>query len=242
MNTISTLSSKIKSNPTKSFAELLAMKPPWAQYSAGSWNSSTNVLNDLSGNGRNATTSNVTSGFAAGNGAASSIPSLNSSGPGWILFPIGSSGSGSVVTICSLTRFTDTSKTKCVLESNGGFVCGHWTNNRGAVYGNGWKTPNTNVGNTTDWLNLVLTTSSTVPLPYNILVDGVGRGTSTWSNNSDSIGTSFLTINRNGGFGGSSDTPFAFCHLIIFYQQLNQSELQIVANAFTTYLATGILK
>ena len=225
---------KSSSKSALSFAQLLINKPAWAQYSASSWSGTT--LTDLTTNGRNATTSGVSQSTASGNGATATISYLAGTTSNSIQFPTGSQPS--TYTIALIDRYVATNQ-KRILTTNsntlGSDLYGHWNALRGVAYQEGtWNTPQTNTGTNTNWLNIVMTNSTSIAVPNNVLVDSVARGTV-----NGGVGGYTLSIN---GSGSLEQSDFQFSQLIIWNQALTTTEMSVVATALNTYLTTGVLQ
>jgi hypothetical protein len=225
MNRLSSVKSQslrktlILSGTTKTaFQTLMASKVPWAQYSASNWSGTT--LTDMTGNGRNAVTSNLTLASGSGNGATATIPYLDGSASSSIDFPTGSSPAS--YTICFIMRQTVPS-VAALLQTTGGnntALHGFWTGNRGVEYNINWTTSTSGVGVQLNWLNHC--TSTYAAYPANILVDGVASGIAI---NVAKAGS--LTI--NGALQSwSGKSAFQFSQLIIWDQALLPSELATV--------------
>ena len=210
-----------------SFEQLLVNKSPWGKYSASSWNSGTNILTDLTGNGRNATTTNVSSGTASGNGATASIPYIGGTTTGTVLWP--TSSIGSTFTLATITRYSGTTKGRVLHGVVSNWLHGHWSGLRGVAFYEGWKTAQTSVGTQTDWLNMVGTNSTSVSIPNNIIANGTSRGTANGGSGSDRL-----------RIGVSESSDFQFSHTFIWNQGLTQAELGYVSSAYTSYLSNGI--
>jgi hypothetical protein len=228
------------------YKQLIADIPPYGIYSADSWNSSTNTLTDLTGNGHNATTSSVTFGTETGNGALASISYLSGTTVSGITWPQDSISK--TFTICSLTRYASaTTNANRILTAtsynNLNFLHGHWNGGVAplagvAYYGdssNGFMT-NTQTSQVTpinNWVNMCGTNSASVSFPNNILANktpvGIKNGVA-------------LTTTGQMAINASEKSDFRFSQLIIFNTALTQSQMVIVSNAMNTYLTTGILQ
>jgi hypothetical protein len=211
---------------------LLTTKVPWGRYSATSWVSGTNTLTDLTGNGRHATTTNLTNGTASGNGATASIAYLQGTGStARIIWPDGSIPA--THTICFITRYSGSNRNVLLGQYGPGanYMIGHSNGYAGIAYYDATKTNPTNSINSTNWLNFCGTTGNSTP--NNFLANGTGVGTSTGGTS-----TGLLGIN-NYPYGGVTD--FQFSQLIIWNQVLTPSEMGIVSDSFTNYLSTGTL-
>jgi hypothetical protein len=235
MNSLCTLQGVTKKSSTTTatvvvavsplYTALLALKPPWAKYSAASFSGTT--LTDLTGNGRNATMSGVTSATASGNGAAASIAYLSGTASSTIVFPTGSIPTN--FTICSITRYTTSSQARLLQGQNINWVHGHNAANKGCYYGSSVFV--TGALASTTWVNCCGKNSSTAST--NILFDGASLGL-----NSGGIGGDTLVINSSSITYGS---PFALAYLLIWNSVLTDAQMLTVSTALTSYLATGVI-
>ena len=220
------------------FQTLLINKPAWGQYSASSWSGTT--LTDLTGNGRNATTSaNMALGSTTGNGATSTITSIGGTRTGTISWPVGSLPT--TYCIASLTRYNTGTNQRVINGSSAtiDFLQGHWNGGRGMVYANGWK-QQSNTGTLLNWVGMVNTNSASVSAPNSVLIDGVASSTSNGGVGSGPTGVGLRINVATGTFDQPSD--FEFSQLIIWDVVLTATEMSVVATALNTYLSTGILK
>jgi hypothetical protein len=232
MNTISSVKTNTKpQTQTQTFTQLLASVPPWARYSAETWVSSTNVLPDLTGNSRNATTVSLTKSGTTGAGAIVQIQNLKGFTTSSIQFPTGSLPT--TYTICSLTCYQAANRNRIITADNGALF-GHYAGNRGVVSNNGWQTSSTNTTTVGNWLNMVYTNSGNISVPNNILVNSTGVATA-----NTGTGNARLSIN---GIGSTEQSDFRFSQLIIWNQALTLSQMNVLATALNTYLTTGVLQ
>ena len=149
---------------------LINTKSPWGIYCAESY--SNNILYELRNNGRNATTNNVSFGYNSGNGALS-IPYIYGTTGSTIVWPSGSVPS--TFTLCTITRYTGGANGRIINSTDNVFLHGHWNNNRGVIYNDGWRTNNTpSIGIITNWL--VTCYKNIGDIPNNILIDGIPSG------------------------------------------------------------------
>ena len=205
-----------------SFASVFANKPPWGIYSAESWNSSTNTLVEVRQNGRDATTSGVTQSVAtSGNGATGSITYLSGNTQARVIWPANSIAS--TFTICSITRYSGPSKGRILNASGINWLHGHWSNNKNAVYYQGWMAGGTN-SSVMDWAVVCGKNNGTAP--NNVLANGVPVGTS-----SGGSGNGQLQINN------SENSDFQFSQLIIWDQTLTDSEMSTISNKLMRQLS-----
>ena len=101
------------------FSQLLINKPPWARYNASSFNATTQVLSDLTGNGRNATCVScvISTQLQAINGSSVPMTSVTgSAGASSIQNPVGSCPANH--TICFITRYRGAIATQKTILKN----------------------------------------------------------------------------------------------------------------------------
>jgi hypothetical protein len=202
---------------------------PWGIYSAEGWDMNSNLLKELSGNGKDANTSNVSQGLNKFvNGSTANIIYIGGSTGGKIVWPSGSIPA--TFTICSLTRYSGANNNRILQSTPGNWLHGHWGGRRGVIHYDGWRSSYDNRGTTTDWLVTVGTNSTTVGAPDNILYNGVALGTANG-------GSGGYTLNIN-NTGEQSD--FQFSQLIIWDRALTTTEMKIVSDGFMKYLSAGI--
>jgi hypothetical protein len=153
-----------------------------------------------------------------------------------IVWPFGSLPAN--YTICVVSRYSGSVNSQRILTDVGStnVVLGHYgyfSPEKPVIYDNGFQLRGFNQGNT-DWLSLCVIRGTSVPIPYNVIVDNVAVGISQITN------TSFGSLGVNTStYGEKSD--FEICHVLIWDAPLTSSELFLVSNAFNTYLTTGIL-
>ena len=212
---------------------LITSKPPWGIYDATMWNSSTNTLPELRGNGRNVTSGGtITFGTASGNGSTASISYVAGGTGSTLTWPSGSIPTN--YTICTISRYISGGTNRRIVQSTGtlNWLHGHWNGLRGVVYYGdavGWMTQSsTSVGTLTNWLVTCGKNGGT--LPNNILIDGVASGT-----NNGGVGNAQLCINVP-----YEQSDWQFSYAIIWDQTLTDSELVSVSNALQYYLTSGI--
>jgi hypothetical protein len=207
----------------------------WAAYSAEKWVSATNVLPDLTGNGRDATTTGVTYGTASGNGASGTIAYLDGTTASKVDWPSGSIPS--TFTICSLTRYTGGTSGRMFDGKSNNWLHSHWYGNAGVCHYDGWRTNSTtasSVSNVNNWLICTGTNSTSVASPYNVVVNNVDVGTANGGS-----GSNILSIN-NGSFTQSGEkSNFQFSQLFIWDSALTSAQMHTVNNFMQNYLNTG---
>ena len=127
---------------------------------------------DSSGNGRHATTSGTISiGTSIGNGVSGAITYISGGTTSTITWPSGSIPTS--FTILSLNRYTGGARFRILKSVTGNWFHGHYTDKRGVCYYEGWKTPQTTIGNLDDWLCCIGKNGGTIP--NNILAQEVGK-------------------------------------------------------------------
>lgn len=223
--------------PIPTFQQLLVNKPPWARYDASSLNATTQILTDLTGNGRNATCSScfIATQVSPANGSGVLMTSIcGSAGAGKIQFPIGSCPQNH--TICFISRYRGALATqKKILVSDQGAYFGHNNTTRGSCfYGNTVIANNVTSVPVITYLNMCV--SSTVPAPNNVLCNGVSNGILGLSPITPF--TSTLGINTNAVIDNAG---FELTQLFIWDRQLTYIEMNVVSNSLSNFLATGIL-
>lgn len=226
---------QINMTPT-TFQQLLSLSPPWARYDTSSLNATTQILSDLTPNGRNAVCTGVvvTVQPAIANGSGSILSGLTGSVTGTIQFPTGSVPANH--TICFITRYrTALANRKRILVAGASDFFGHNTPTlRGVVNYGGVARANSVVSEPAiNYLNMCV--SSGIPAPNNILVNGVPNGITGLTPAVPFTGT--LAIN----IGTVEVSGFELNQLIIWDKALSSSELILVSNALANYLATGIM-
>lgn len=205
-------------------------KPPWGIYDADKWNSSTNVLPDIRGWSRDATSAGtITKGRGAGNGATSAVAYITGNTGSTLTWPSGSIPTN--FTICSVTRYTGGTRRR-LLNGTSNWLHGHWNGQRGVCHYDSWKTNQTGVGTLDNWL--VCCGKNSGSTPNNILLDGVASGTATGGASNQQ-----LFVNTGGGNYGET-TDFQLSYLIIWDQILTDAEMVTVSNALLYYLSSGI--
>ena len=209
---------------------------PWGAYIAGHGKNTTTSLYDYTGNGRNATISGtaITNTSGVGNGAIASIPYFTGTGSTKIVWPSGSIPS--TFTICSITRYNETSSGR-ILDAKGfNFIHGHHSGNSGiAFYENGYKTASTSTLTANNWVVMCGTNDQNVLIPNNILVNGVSSGTA-----NGGVGGSQYKLSINDG-AINEPSNFAFHQVLIWDRGLTTEQMQIVSASMMCYLSSGNL-
>jgi hypothetical protein len=197
---------------------------PWAIYNANNWNN--DILKDLTGNDRDATTINVTQKISTNK----NIKCLSGTQTSSILFPPGSIPSN--FTICSLTRYSGPNKNRILQSTSNDWVHGHWNGKNKFVYYDSLKGEGSN-DNPDDWSIIIGTNDTNIQAPYNIYSNGNFIG----KNNGGTGGEGYQLGINSSGFNQYSD--FEFSLLIIWDTILNKDEIEDLYNMINSYLNTG---
>jgi hypothetical protein len=230
---------KIFTVPPTAFENLIAAKTPWGMYKPSFYNSTTGLLKDLIGNGRDAACGAVSLiSSPAGNGNTVPIPVLSGTALSTIIWPPDSIPSQ--YTMCSLMRYTNQASMGRLLaaygSSNlnfGGYRGSTCTWYDGDIEGCNRPLPFGSL----QWLNMVCVRGNTVINPNNVLVNRLPSGSGTYIMNTI---TSRLAVN---GFQDGRDRgAFEMGAVIIFDQILTAPEMVIVSDALHNLLTTGFLK
>ena len=247
------------------FQELYRTKRPWAHYSAERWNAQAQVLSDASGNNRNTLSignrAGITMETGRNRGSPNDIPFLRGKPTDQLRFAENSIPQS--FTICSVTRYaSDSGAQQRVLTADSQtWWHGHYLGKRGVASYSSKRimdvtgtteiapvVPNTetvNVGITSDWV--VMCSKNGGVTPSNVLVDGVGRGTSTRSDgdvNEFSGATAQAKIDNmerdrnrnlciNCRAGQESDWDLA--QVLIWDMHLSDSEMQTASTELMRY-------
>jgi hypothetical protein len=230
---------KIFTVPPTAFENLIAAKTPWGMYKAGFYNSTTGLLRDLIGNGRDAVCSGVTLvSSLAGNGNSVPIPALAGIATSQILWPPGSIPTR--YTICSLTRYTNTASMGRLLAAyaSSNINLGAYRGEQASIYDGDIEGCNRTLPfGSLNWLNMVSIRGSSIPAPGHVLVNRLPSGGGSFLMNT---AVARMAIN---GFQDSRDHgAFEMAAVIIFDQILTAPEMVIVSDALHNLLTTGFLK
>jgi hypothetical protein len=225
---------------TSAFSTFLTTNPPMLFTSAANFKITTNQILDSVGAYTAICSTNVTSGYASGNGATVAIPYIIGATTDSVTWSPGSIPP--IFTICSLTRYTNSSSgIGRILQGNGyNFLHGHWgasgppIPHRGVAYYNSWVTQSSSsIGTTTDWLNMCGKIGGTTP--NNVLVDNIALGTAT------ATAQSVAQLAINAGNYPAETSNFAFSLVIIWNSTLTDADMATVSTAIQNYKSTGIL-
>lgn len=252
------------------FQSLYAAKKPWAHYTAANWNDVTKTLLDQSGNNRNSAPLGARDAIVQAetvgttNGNAGPLTYIRGSTSTQLFFPEGSIPVQ--FTICSVTRYgTSINQNRILTASPQDWLHGHYNQKRGVAYYGSRdvvnastgaivkrKTFNTEVESvgridpttgqviTTDWMVMCSKNGGSTPL--NILVGGLGVGTSTRSDSDANEwgGTAMdrasqLCINCR----TSEKSDWELAHLMIWETQLSDVEMNTVSQELLRYVPTN---
>jgi len=224
----------------------MSFPAPWGAYIAGHANNTTTSLYDFTGNGRNATIggSGVNIGNnASGNGATASIPYITGTSSTTITWPTGSNSTS--FTILAMTRYTTAPYSRILQATLLDFIVGHYNSGASPYSSPGWvgveyhqqamtqfSASSPNVSSATNWLVMCSTNGGTTP--DNVLVNGVGNGTSTGGVTNAS---SAFTINT--GYAAGQNSNFAFQQLLIWNTSLPAAQMKTISNLVMNYMSTG---
>jgi hypothetical protein len=234
-NVTYSICSQLKTNPIPTFQQVLLSNPPWARYDVSSFNQTTQILSDLTGNSRNAICSGafIATQINAINGSSVRLTSIVGPPTATIQFPVGSLPP--VHTLCFITRYRGTiANQKRILVNDTGGYFGHFAASRGSCFfGNQIISNGVTTTPVINYLNMIV--NSAAQAPNNVIVNGVPNG---------NLGvpavapfSSRLAIN----LGTTEVSGWELCQLIIFDRSLSDVEMYVVSTSFDNYLATGIL-
>lgn len=195
--------------------EFFSRNKPWAIYFAEDFNNK--KLYDCSGNGRHATTS----GDIIKN-TNEKIKYISGDVNCKIDFPNGSIPNN--FTIASISKYTSGSNKRILQGKNSNWLHGHWDNNTGVAYYNGWKTANNTVKNNDQWIRMIGTNNN-----Y-ILNNSTSVRTSSNGNGNDK-----LTINNSSAIT-SENSNWALSCVIIWDNELNNNDLLYIDDLLTKYM------
>jgi hypothetical protein len=230
---------KIFTAPPTAFENLIASKTPWGLYKPSFYSSTTGLLKDLIGNGRDAACGAVSLiSSPAGNGNTVPIPVLSGTALSTIIWPPGSIPSQ--YTMCSLMRYTNQASMGRLLAAYGGENenFGAYRGNQATIYdGNIEGCNRTLPFGSLNWLNMVSIRGSSIPAPGHVLVNRLPSGGGSFLMN-----TAVGRLAINGFVDGRDRGAFEMGAVIIFDQILTAPEMVIVSDALHNLLTTGFLK
>lgn len=212
------------------FQQLMITKRPWGKYST---QLSGNSLLDESGNGRHATTLNV-SVINSSLGGSSCLSGIKTS---TIIYPVGSIPAN--YSICCLTRYSGLDRRRILsgYAFNNNYVFSNYFQEVGTCFdqNTGFSSRNAvSIAQQQQWHSFVCVRGNSVLFPNNIMLDGVGLGASQIGG--FSVGQ--LAINDS---QYNEYSQFEISQVIVFDVSLTQAEMLIVSNSFNNYKTTGIL-
>ena len=193
---------------------------PYARYEAINYNPLTKVWIDSSGNAHNTQAGRITgqptlvTTVENQNSSTLSFKAVQGTTSDSLRFdnPIFNDGN---YTLFHVSRYSGNSKGRIITTDYSNWLSGHWNNNSGVAYHNGWVTPVQNLHDT-DWL-------ISTDYEYNYRSNGVSRG----SGSGDRM-LPPLVVNN----GENSD--FQIAEIIIFDRKLTTSEIEAVERFLAT--------
>jgi hypothetical protein len=216
----------------------LNVKKPWAIYHAGTYNSTLNMLPNLTGDKTKdiVDMANIKIGFD------SKFSYIYGGMDSYIKFPANSINSN--FTICSVTRYNTNKNNNKILQSfdnSRQFYHGHYKNKIGVIEYNGFEfskyAPTT--APMTSW---VVTCAKNSNSPNNVFIN---------NNNYDLVIDrdytntqklpNILTININKNSDSSQNSEWALSYILIWDTHLNDTEMKQVSDALDNYIKTGQL-
>lgn len=177
----------------------------FAWYTASSFNGTS--WNDLSGNGRNATTTGVSKVSSSGNGASKTFDTLQGNTSSMVTWPSGVLPS--TYTLFHVTRYTGGTRGRIYTGSNNNWLSGFWSSKSGLAYHEGWLTQTSTDVHGNNW---VISTDQNSLYRSN----GVTRGSSGGSASTN------LTINFN------EQSDWQTTEAIVYNRTLSSTEYQQV--------------
>lgn len=233
----SALATSLVQSKIPPLSTLVQSLPPWGIYSAESFVGSS--LYEYRNNGRDAVVSaGVSAGNASGNGASAAISYLSGSTTSTVTWPPGSIPTS--FTICSITRYTDTTTNHRILTSvSGNWLQGHWDGKWGEAYYETFLTQpsqpvTSSVGTLTDWLVMCGKNPST-SFPGNILADGTPQGITT----NPALASAYTLLLGPNSIYPTEVSNWALSAVIIWDQVLTDYQLFQASQALTYYLRFG---
>jgi len=216
----------------------LNVKKPWAIYHAGSFDSTSNILQNLAGDN----TKDIIDMANVKSGIESKFKFIYGGIDSYIKFPTNSINSN--FTICSVTRYNTNKNHNKILQSfenTKQFYHGHYKNKIGVIEYNGFEfakyAPTTDP--TTSW---VITCAKNSNSPNNVIINNNNYDLVIDPDyiNSQKIPNT-LTININKNSDSSQNSDWALSYIIIWDSHLTDTEMNLVSNALDNYIKTGQL-
>jgi hypothetical protein len=247
------------------FQSLYQSKKPWAHYSADRWNAQTQILSDASGNNRNTLAvgnrAGITLQTGRDRGSPNDIPFLRGKTTDQLTFAENSIPQS--FTICSVTRYaqTDRAQQRVLTANSPSWWHGHYLGKRGvASYASKrimdaagvvqiqppvQNTNLDNTGTTGDWV--VMCSKNGGDALLSVLVDGVGKGTSTrsdgdpneWPGATAQVKIDNMEAGRNKNLCincfKDQESEWDLAQLLIWDMHLSDSEMQTVSTELRRY-------
>jgi hypothetical protein len=221
------------------------IKPLWAGYYAGDYDSSTNTLPELLGNTSRDLTSNMLKNITLNN--VSATPYIGGNKESYVIFPENSINSD--FTICAITKYTSTieSNNNMILQSINNsdanlFYHGHYKNKNGVITYNNYEFSKNYISTqpVNSWIVSCAKNTNSTNLTENVLINGNNSGLyieSEYINKTKNLST--LTINYNNDRNVSFNSEWALNFLLIWNSHLSDMELKNISVALNNYIQTG---
>jgi hypothetical protein len=215
------------------FQALVAEKAPWGLYDAAHWSAAEATLSEASQNGKTVISEGtIKHGSGVGHGAKGNVSFILGGTTSKLFWPDGSIPW--TFTICSITRYTGGSNQRVLQASQGNWFHGHWNHEVGVACYDSGETAASKEVDSTNWV--VMCGSTGLPIPKNILYDGVPIGTGTSEGRDRSYGN--LAVNPTTTID-IEPSDWAISVVAIWDQHLAAEEMQTASDALMEYLATG---
>ena len=211
------------------FAKLLQNKPPWGIYTPNDY--SNNVWKEARGNGRDATTVNVSVSSASGNGATGSIAYLSGTTTSSITWPTGSiPDTFTLFTIAR--RLTSSGRLFVSAGTTSNWVHGFVNSLVGRVYyDKEMSSAFESIILKTNWIVQGGRNKGTTL--YNVMTNGEAKGTGT-------SGTGNLQLGINIPTWSNEFCSFQVSDVLIWDQALTDDEMVLVSDKLMQYLVDGL--
>jgi hypothetical protein len=216
----------------------LNVKKPWAIYHADSFNKTSNILRNLTGD----RTKDIIDMVNVKSGIDSKFKFIYGEIDSYIKFPTNSINSN--FTICSVTRYNTNKNHNKILQSfenTKQFYHGHYKNKIGVIEYDGFEFAKY-VPTTSPMTSWVVTCAKNSNSPNNVLINNNNYDLvidPDYTNSQKIPNTLTININKNSDLSQNSD--WALSYIIIWDSHLTDTEMNIVSNALDNYMKTGQL-
>jgi hypothetical protein len=214
------------------------VKKPWAIYHAGSYNSTSNILPNLTGD----KSKDIIDMANIKTGMGDKFRYIYGETNSYIKFPLNSISSN--FTICSVTRYNSNKNNNKILQAfdnSRQFYHGHYKNKIGVIEYDGFEFAK--YAPTTDPLTSWVVTCAKNSNSYNNVL--INNNNYDLVINSDYTKTqklpNILTININKNSDSSQNSDWALSYILIWDSHLTDTEMNLVSNALDNYVKTGEL-